>query len=185
MQRRGQVHSVLPLIALLCAIARAQSGVDLAGKPIAPLEHGKPSVLIFVRTDCPISNRYAPTIQKISRNYQSKVSFWLVYPDNSESIAAVRTHLHQFGYKIAPLRDPKHDLVRAANVQITPEAAVFDSGGKLLYHGRIDNLYETIGRSRSEATTHELVDAIEAAVHGTVPASTTAPAVGCYIADLP
>ncbi len=39
--------------------------LDLSGKVVDPFEMaaGKPVVFIFVRTDCPISNRYAPTIQ--------------------------------------------------------------------------------------------------------------------------
>jgi hypothetical protein len=52
------------------------TGVDLAGKPVDPLRAnpGKPVVLVFIRTDCPISNRYAPTIQRISAQYAGKTA---------------------------------------------------------------------------------------------------------------
>ena len=66
----------------------------------------------------------------------------------------------------------------------TPEAAVFDTNGELVYHGRIDNLYERLGQSRRAATTHELADAIEAASKGLNPAVATTEAVGCFISDL-
>jgi hypothetical protein len=52
-----------------------------------------------------------------------------------------------------------------------------------VYHGRIDNWYEEIGRSRPAATTHELQDAIQAALRGQDPPVKTAPAVGCYVSD--
>src|SRR5205809_1032070 len=57
----------------------AQSSVqDLSGAPIDPLQFapGKITVLVFVRTDCPISNRYAPTIKRLSAAYADKASFW-------------------------------------------------------------------------------------------------------------
>jgi thiol-disulfide isomerase/thioredoxin len=159
---------------------------DLAGNPVNPLKAagGKVVVLVFVRTDCPVSNRYAPTIQKLSAEHEGKASFWLVYPSKSESAEAIRTHDREYGYKIPSLRDPQKALVKESQAEITPEAAVFDGKGHLVYHGRIDNLYEEAGRARTVATTHELEDAIESAMSGkSVPASSTH-AVGCYISDL-
>src|SRR5277367_993787 len=75
------------------------TSVDLSGTPVDPLKAapGKLVVLLFVRTDCPISNRYAPTIQKLSAQYASKAAFWLVYPDKGESSAAIEAHLHEYG----------------------------------------------------------------------------------------
>jgi hypothetical protein len=73
--------------------------------------------------------------------------------------------------------------VMQSEIEITPEAAVFDRQHQLVYHGRIDNLYEDIGRSRPAATTHELQDAIQAALRGQDPLVKTAPAVGCYVSD--
>ena len=159
---------------------------DLAGNPVNPLRAaaGKVVVLVFVRTDCAVSNRYAPTIQKMSAAHEGKASFWLVYPSKLESSEAIRTHNREYGYKIPALRDPQKALVKESQARITPEAAVFDGKGHLVYHGRIDNLYEEIGRTRTVATTHELEDAIVAALSGkSAPVSSTH-AVGCYISDL-
>jgi ribosomal protein L21E len=107
-----------------------------------------------------------------------------VYPSKSESAESIRKHEREYGYKLPALRDPQHFLVKESKVQITPEVAVFDGSRHLVYHGRIDNLYEEIGRARSSATTHELSDAIEAAIAGKVLTVGAAPAVGCYISDL-
>lgn len=171
---------------LFSPYSRAQAGFDLAGKPIDPLTSGsgKPVVLVFVRTDCPISNRYAPKLQQLSAKYGRDVAFWLVYPDKDESPRAIRKHLQEYGYKISALRDPQHALVERSQVRVTPEAAVFDVKGQLVYHGRIDNWYESVGRARPEATTHELADGIDAALHGTTIALKATSPVGCYISDL-
>jgi hypothetical protein len=163
-----------------------QSAIDLDGKAIDPLQaaQGKTTVLIFVRTDCPISNRYAPLLQHLSETYASGSKFWLVYPDKKTSAREIRAHLAQYNYKISALRDPERVLVKRASATITPEAAVFDSQGRLLYHGRIDNWYEDASRARPAATTHELQNAVEAAINGKPVPLANASAVGCYIADL-
>jgi thiol-disulfide isomerase/thioredoxin len=166
------------------SLARQRAALDLDGRLVDPFQEasGKPVVLIFVRTDCPISNRYAPLIQRISAEYGGKVGVWLVYPSRTATAEKIRQHEREYGYKLPALRDPQHALVTQAEVQVTPEAAVFDANHHLLYHGRIDDLYQDFGRARPAATTRELEDAIRAALSGkTAPTST--PGVGCFIAD--
>jgi len=159
---------------------------DLEGKPADPFHaaQGKVVVLIFVRTDCPVSNRYAPTIQQLSARDANKAAFFLVYPSKKETSEAIRKHDRDFGYTLAALHDPQHILVKQSQAQITPEAAVFDVNRRLVYHGRIDNLYEDFGHARKTATTHELADAIAAAIAGKTINGNAPPAVGCYISDL-
>jgi thiol-disulfide isomerase/thioredoxin len=162
------------------------TALDLSGTSIDPLKasRNKVVVLLFVRTDCPVSNRYSPTIQRLSAQYAGKAVFWLVYPDKAESPDKIRKHERAFGYQLLALRDLRHALVRQSHAQITPEAAVFNADHRLVYHGRIDNLYEDFGRARNIATTHELEDAIDAAIVGKTLQTDSVPAVGCYISDL-
>jgi thiol-disulfide isomerase/thioredoxin len=176
--------TLLLALALPFAKAAQKTALHLDGTPADPFHDAsrKPVVLLFVRTDCPVSNRYAPLIQRISAQYAGKVGFWLVYPGKTASPEKVREHERDYNYKLPALRDPQHVLVTQAQVQVTPEAAVFDASHRLLYHGRIDNWYEDLGHSRPAATTHELEDAIQAALNGNTPPP-NAPGVGCYIAD--
>ena len=62
------------------------SGLNLAGKAVDPFElaAGKVLVLIYVRTDCPVSNRYSPTIKALGQKYDGEVVFLLVYPDKTK-----------------------------------------------------------------------------------------------------
>ena len=73
--------------------------------------------------------------------------------------------------------------MKLSKVAITPEVAVFSGNRELIYHGRIDNWYEDFGRARPQPTTHELDEAIHAAVEGG-PAPASVGGVGCYISDL-
>jgi len=167
-------------------IAGAQQALDLEGHSVDPLDaaSGKVVVLVFLRTDCPVSSRYAPTIQRISKEHAGDVSFWLVDPDKSDSAAAIRKYLSDYGYRLPVLRDPEHALVKLAHVQITPEVAVFDRNRRLLYDGRINDWFIELGRARPAATTRELEDAIGAALVGKTVARSEVRGVGCYLSDL-
>src|ERR1700722_16242568 len=105
------------------SLGAEKTAFDLAGNPVDPLKSGggKIVVLVFLRTDCPVSNRYAPTIQKLSEEHAAKAAFWLVYPSRSESAEVIRKHQREYGYKLPALRDPQHVLVRQSQVEITPE----------------------------------------------------------------
>jgi hypothetical protein len=67
-------------------------------------------------------------------------------------------------------------------VTVTPEVVVFDeTAGRVLYQGRIDNLFERVGKRRRVVTLHELKDALDA-IRNNIPvpvARTTA--VGCLL----
>ena len=183
---RFVVAIVLLCTALVVSTNAQGLAIDLAGKPFDPFRAapGKVVVLIFVRTDCPISNRYAPMIQQLGTDRVDRAAFFLVYPSRKETAEAIRRHLKEFGYTLAAIRDPQHVLVKQSAAQITPETAVFNAKGQLVYHGRIDNLYEDFGHTRKRATTHELADAVEAATAGKSLSASSTPAVGCYISDL-
>ena len=143
----------------------------------------KARVLVFLRTDCPICNRYAPEIQRIAREYRDQAGFGLVFADKSESERAIRGYVKTFGYSLPVLRDPQRRLVSLAHARVTPEVAVFDAGGALAYHGRIDNLFVSFGKARSAATTHDLQDALHAVTNHERVAVAETQAVGCYLAD--
>ena len=182
----GRALPMVAAILYLTVAGIAQQGpTDAHGKNVDPLAaKGKPVVLLFLSTDCPISNRYAPTIQALAKKFDTRADFWLIYPGPQDSPQAIADKLHDYGYELPWLRDPNHVLVAKAQATITPEAAVFDGEGRLQYHGRIDDLYESISRSRRAATEHDLEDAVQAVLSGTPIKTKTAPAVGCYIADM-
>lgn len=142
-------------------------------------------VVIFTRSDCPISNRYAPEVRRLWDDFHPRgVEFWLVYVDPKEAPEDVRKHLHEYEYPCAGYRDPYHNLATITGATVTPEAVVFDRSHKIVYRGRIDDLFVDFGRSRSEASTHDLEDAIAATLEGRPVAEPETKAVGCIIADL-
>jgi len=185
--------------------------IDLDGRRANPLETpGVPfTVFVFTRTDCPISNRYAPELSRLHERFaRAGVAFWLVYADPAEPVEAIRRHLEEYGYPFGALRDPQHNLVRMTQARVTPEAAVFvagpsgtpevnpgvplrsrsqrdrGAGPRLVYTGRIDDRYVSFGRTRAAPTTHDLERVLEALLAGGAVAPRTTPAIGCFIPPL-
>ena len=150
-----------------------------------PAGRASPVVLVFTRTDCPVTNRYAPELRRLHDRFAPHgIAFRLVYPDRTETVAAIRRHGRAFGFGIEALRDPGHDLVRLTGATVTPEAAVFvagPSGPAMVYRGRIDDRAADIGRTRPAPTTHDLEDVLAALAAGHPPAPRTTVAVGCFI----
>jgi hypothetical protein len=173
-----------PWIALLFGTVAMGATLDLAGNARDPFAApARARVFLFVRTDCPISNRYAPEFRRIAAEFEG-VEFWLVYPDRTDSIANIQRHLVDYGFPGQVVRDPGHDLVKRSHATTAPEAAVFDSNNKLVYHGRIDDLYVDPGRTRPQARTHDLEDAISAVLEGRPLRQPETRAIGCSIEDV-
>jgi len=145
---------------------------------------GKAVVLLFVRSDCPVSNRYAPELQRLYERYSSRgVDFRLVYPEPGLTPAAMEKHRKEYGYTIPALLDTRHQYVTRVRARITPEAAVLVHG-QLIYLGRIDDRYADIGKSRPEAAQHDLEEVLAAVVAGKSIRRRETKAVGCTIENL-
>lgn len=152
---------------------------------LAPSSEKTATVALFVRTDCPISNRYAPEFRRIHATYSARgVSFWLIYPDPAAEESAIRSHLEAYSYTMPALKDPEHRLVEKVGARITPEVALFDADGELVYLGRIDDRYVDFGKSRPEPTRRDLALALDALLAGKRVEPSRTKAVGCFIDDL-
>ena len=138
-------------------------------------------VLLFVRSDCPISNRYAPELQRFYQEYSPRgVEFRLIYPEPGITPAAMEKHRREYGYTIPGALDADHQYVKRADVNITPEAAVFVRGA-LVYRGRIDDRYVGVGKERPRALHHDLQDVLAAILAGETVAFHQTAAIGCAI----
>ena len=141
------------------------------------------TVLVFTTTDCPISNRYAPEIQRLSAAFARDFKFVFVYPVPADSEEKIREHRKKFGGG-EWLRDPEQQLVKFTGATVTPEVAIVTPGKTILYRGRIDDRYIAFGKDRPQPTVRDLERALEAIVAGKpVPVAHTT-AIGCFISEL-
>ena len=149
----------------------------------APRRGGGAHLELFITSDCPISNYYAPTIQQLCRDAGRKgLSCTLVYEDVDFDDGRLRTHLSEYGYRDIPaMIDRDRSIARRAGATITPQAVLRDSQGNVRYRGRIDNRYEYLGKPRRVVTDRTLENAVNAVLAGKAVASPETPALGCHI----
>jgi len=144
---------------------------------------GKSNVLFFISSDCPISNSYAPEIQRVCADYEKKgVSCSLVYEDVGPDESSVQKHLKEYGYTGIPaIIDGRRKIATRSRATVTPAAVVIDAKGDIRYRGRIDNFYAALGKPRQQVTVHDLRDALDAVLAGRPVANPETKALGCYI----
>ena len=177
----GAGRAVLPL-SIASYTAMAVPGLEgTPVDPFAPARGIEATVLLFVMTDCPISNRYAPEIRRLHDEFAGTVRFWLVYVDAERPVDELGEHHSSFGYPFGALRDVDGALVGLAGATVTPEVAVFDAARRLLYRGRIDDRYVSFGVARRAPRTRNLHDRLSRIAAGESLAFSETRAVGCYI----
>jgi hypothetical protein len=165
---------------------------DVTGGVLKPFAAGAAASLVFfVATDCPVSNGYAPEIQRVCRDYGTRgVACSLLYEDVDTATTErvlnqqVRTHLSEYGYRDLPAAIDRQRLAAtAAKATVTPTAVIVDHSGEIRYRGRIDNLYAALGKPRQQITSHDLRDALDAVLTGRRVAQPETEPVGCYITE--
>jgi thiol-disulfide isomerase/thioredoxin len=184
----------IPVVLALAVTARGAdvqiSAVD--GRMLSPFEPaGTANVIFFVATDCPISNSYAPEIQRVCRDYGSRgVGCFLMYEDvdTASSVTRldneVRRHLEEYRYAGIPAAvDRARVIATRAKAKITPSAVVIDRAGAIVYRGRIDNFYAALGKPRQQVTERDLRHALDAVLSGRTAPQVETEALGCHIVD--
>jgi thiol-disulfide isomerase/thioredoxin len=148
----------------------------------ADLSRGKATVFIFVGTECPNSNGYAPVLARLYREYSARgVAFFNVYSDPAESASNVRKHQADFETPYAALLDPDQTLARETGARSTPEVVILGPKGQRLYRGRVDNRYVEPGKTRHQPTENNLDDALAAILSGKPVAHPVTRTIGCAI----
>lgn len=185
MSRDVSSTSILLMLAS-CALATAAdfSLKDANGNThtAASLHQYKASVFLFVATDCPNSNTYAPVLARLYREYSPRgISFLNVYSDPAETPASVRKHDTDFQTPYAALLDPHQTLARETGARSTPEVVILGPDGRELYRGRIDNRFVDYGKTRYQPTEDDLREALDAILKGKPVAHAVTKTLGCAI----
>jgi len=160
---------------------------DINGKTHTPLSQPdkKATVLFFLLPDCPVSNAFAPEIKRICADYEAKkCAVFIVHADPDVTLEQAKKHAKQYGYTSPVLRDPTHLLVKPTGVTMAPEVAVLGPDRKILYRGRIDDLYVSYGKRRPEPMQRNLRNALDAILQGKEVAMPTTKVIGCYLPEV-
>jgi thiol-disulfide isomerase/thioredoxin len=181
-------------VALLAAaesrhdLFRVRRATDLARQTrrLGEAPATKAVVFIFLGPECPISQRYVPKLNRLAAAQDTNaVEFFGVIAGQSMTRTQAIAFAKEYAIQFPVLFDDGLALARWLRPTHMPEAFVLQRDGDVVYHGRIDDWYESPGKPRAAAQHHELRDALIAVVAGKSPPRIYAPPVGCYFEDWP
>src|ERR1700677_3797335 len=87
--------------------------IDVNGHPVTDLAPpgARAVVLFFAASDCPISNRYIPEMQRLAKQFEPLgVRVWFVYPNPEDNAKAIRAHNLEFAITANTALDTKQSL---------------------------------------------------------------------------
>jgi thiol-disulfide isomerase/thioredoxin len=150
---------------------------DLSGNPVKISTTGKVTAVLFIATQCPVSNDYNTRMEAIYKDYAPRgVQFVFLNANSSEPPAEIEKHAHDNGFSFKVLKDDGSAMADVVGAQFTPETYVVDAKGVIVYHGRIDD-----SRNEAKVTVKNLRGALDAALAGKAVEPAEVKAFGCTI----
>ena len=141
------------------------------------LKENKFTVLMFISTECPVSNGYNERMEKLYETFSKKgVAVIGINANKEEDVKRIAAHAKEHGFKFTILKDVENKVADLYGAQVTPETFVINPSGKLVYHGRIDD-----SRNPAKVTSNDLADALGQLLAGKVLSTATSKAFGCSI----
>ncbi len=138
-------------------------------------------VLVFLGTECPLVEAYAPRLAEIARDFGKRgVGFFGVDANQQDGPVAIGRFAEKHGLSFPILKDVGNALADRLGAERTPEVFVLDRSRTVVYRGRIDDQY-AIGTHRSSPTRRDLVYALEAVLAGRPVTTMKTDVVGCKI----
>ncbi|QEH33136.1 thiol-disulfide oxidoreductase [Aquisphaera giovannonii] len=153
------------------------------GRPVSLFGYAgkKAAVLVFMGTECPLAEVYAPRLKELNASYRSRgVVFLGIDPNAGDSAAAIAEQARKHGLEFPMLKDEGNVVADMAMAERTPEVVVLDGRAKIRYRGAIDDQYGE-GTRKPEPSRRYLVDALDAMLAGKEVAVAASPVAGCLI----
>lgn len=141
-------------------------------------------VLLFLGPECPLCQRYAPTLKTLHAGRGTGVEFYGVVSGASHSRKDAAQYATDYALPFPVLFDATGELAARFKPTHVPEAFVLDAELAVKYRGRIDDWYEAPGKPRMRVSSHDLKDAIAAVRVGKSPAEASTKPVGCLFEDV-
>jgi peroxiredoxin len=196
----------LALAGLLLALgaagpARADAGKPLALGATAPLattkmkstdgklvsiadsKGAKGTLVVFTCNNCPFAKAWEERIVDLGNSYARKGVGVLLVNANDPSVARadtfdlIQARAKERGMQFPYAVDEGSSVARAFGASVTPEAFLFDKGGKLVYHGTIDDNHA----APDKVSKRYLKDALDAVLTGKTPPVAETKSLGCGI----
>jgi len=141
------------------------------------------TVYYFLAEECVICQQYTSTIIKLHESYNSEhISFVGLFPNRFSKEESISAYKEKYSIPFTLKREFYQTKTKEFGVEVTPEVVVYnETKNKVVYKGRIDNLFVRVGKRRRVVTSSELEDVLKAIKSGEVSTTQNTSSVGCFI----
>jgi thiol-disulfide isomerase/thioredoxin len=137
----------------------------------------KAIVIMFMATQCPVSNAYNERMAALQKDYAEKgVAFIGINANKQEGVEEIKNHAKEHGFAFPILKDWNNVVADKLGASVTPETYVLNSKFEVLYHGRIDD-----SQRENKVTSKDLRTALDSVLSGKPVANRETKAFGCSI----
>jgi hypothetical protein len=138
-------------------------------------------VVVFTCNSCPVATDYEDRILAFSKKYagpEGKVGLVAINVNQvpEDRLPKMKERADAKGFDFPYLYDASQQIGREFGAAFTPEFFVLDKDRKVVYMGGMDD-----SSNPEMVKQHYLEPAVEAALAGTSPEVTEAPAIGCRV----
>ncbi len=140
----------------------------------------KPVVILILGSDCPITQKYVPTIESLKTSFDGVAGFIGIFP-NQYSAAEVATFVEEYQISFPCYIDRDGQVIELIQARVTPEAFLLSADRTLLYGGAIDNWFYKLGSYRTKVTSHYLREAMRSHLAGDEIKTVRTEAIGCPV----
>lgn len=136
-------------------------------------------VTFFLSSTCRVCQYYALPMRELYQEYgNEQIEFVGAFPGVLESDSTISKFRSKYLIPFELKKDSSEHIRLGAT--ITPEVVV-ERNGHVVYLGRIDNSFESVGKKRSVVNSFELRNVLSEIINGRSPEYHTVPAIGCII----
>lgn len=141
-------------------------------------------VIVFLSETCPICRQSTKSLNMLAEKFNKQgIVFKGVFPNSYISTADTRkifAKKYKINFSLIP--DPGYKITDALQASVTPEVFIRHMyTGKVVYQGKIDNMFEEVGKRRQVVTEYYVEDALNKLLQGKKPAIAYTDAIGCFI----
>jgi thiol-disulfide isomerase/thioredoxin len=172
-----------PVAALGAVVPKSNSLRDVRGnrRSLHDFKNNKAIVLVFLGTECPVSNLYIPGLIELEKSLRGKkVQFLAIYANENEDLEQIAMHAVDRDLPFIALKDSGQRLAELVGVSRVPSVAVLDGEFKLRYRGRVNDQYG-VSSKRPMATRADLAEAINEVLAGRAVSVAETEADGCLL----